>query len=115
MSIDKYFTTSVTVANPAAGDDADAEGVPQVTMVATTVSCAVQPLAGQARSDAEQVLGQEEAQRALLLWFPAGTAITARSTVTIAGELYQVATDPKRWELGTPNDHVEVLATRPVR
>lgn len=111
MSIDRFFTTAATVATPTTAT-ADAEGVPTVSTATATVSVHVQPYTAQA---GEQVLGVQEAERARRIWLPAGTTITARSTITVGAEVFEVRGDPKPWTVGSAQDHIAVVAVRSIR
>lgn len=110
MSISRFFTVPVTITNPAGSTTTDGEGVPTTPAPSTSVLGHVQPLGSQAAEDRQ--LGVEVAERARLVWFPAGTPITHRSTVAFGGDTYEVAGDPKRWSVGSANDHVEIVAVR---
>lgn len=109
MGIDRFFTSTSTIATPSGSTAVDAEGVPTTATASVTVACHVQPYAAKAGED---VLGQELAQRARRVWWPSGTVVTARSIVTIDGEVFEVHGDPKPWSVGSPGDHVEALLVR---
>lgn len=111
MGITSFFTIPVTISTPSGGST-DSEGVPTATMSTATVNGHVQPYTAQ---PGEEVLGRPEAERARRLWLPAATTITANSTVTIDGEAFDVRGDPKRWDVGSSNDHVAVVIVRKIR
>lgn len=108
--ISRFFTTTMVIATPTGATTRDAEGQPIVTMTPVTTAGHVQPVA-----ESERVSGQTEADARRTIWLPVGTTITHKSTVTYGGNRYEVIGDPRRWSVGSVNDHLEVTIARVTR
>lgn len=102
------YTSTVTVATPT-GATVSSEGHATPTMATATVRCAIQPAPLASIEDETNV---ETATSTLLMWCAPTETLEHTSTVTVDGVAHAVIGRPRRWAVGSRNDHLEALLRR---
>ena len=84
------------------------EGHATPTVSTATVRCAIQP----APVNTEDETNIEVATSTLLMWCAPTETLEHTSTVTVDGVAHAVVGRPRRWAVGSRNDHLEALLRR---
>ena len=102
------YTSTVTVTTPT-GSTVSTEGHATPTVSTATVRCAIQPAPIASTEDESNI---ELATSSLLMWCAPTETLEHTSTVTIDGVDHAVVGRPRRWAVGSRNDHLEALLRR---